>query len=82
MVRLLRVSPLASRRKSSIPIPASESTRGYVTSYVKYIESGDTVSDTTIKGFQPNEQLLAENEITFGTTLIEVGPPFGQPPSC
>ena len=59
-------------------IPASESTRGYVTLYVKYIESGDTVSDTTIKGFQPNEQLLAENEITFGTTLIEVGSPFGQ----
>ena len=59
-------------------IPASESTRGYVTLYVKYIESGDTVSETTIKGFQPNEQLLAENEITFGTTLIEVGSPFGQ----
>ena len=59
-------------------IPASESEKGYVTLYVKYIESGDTTSDTTIKGFQPNEQLLAENEITFGTTLIEVGSPFGQ----
>ena len=59
-------------------IPASESEKGYVTLYVKYIESGDTTSDTTIKGFQANEQLLAENEITFGTTLIEVGSPFGQ----
>jgi len=59
-------------------IPSTESSRGYVTLYVKYIESGDTVSDTSIKGFQPNEQLLAENEITFGTTLIEVGSPFAQ----
>ena len=59
-------------------ISAAESERGYVTLYVKYIESGDTVSDTTIKGFQPNEQLLAENEITFGTTLIEIGSPFAQ----
>ena len=40
--------------------------------------STDTTSDTTLKTFQPNEQLLAENEITFGTTLIEVGSPFGQ----
>ena len=59
-------------------IPSTESSRGYVTLYVKYIESGDTTSDTTLKTFQPNEQLLAENEITFGTTLIEVGSPFGQ----
>ena len=59
-------------------IPSTESSRGYVTLYVKYIESGDTVSSTSIKGFQPNEQLLAENEITFGTTLIEVGSPFAQ----
>ena len=59
-------------------IPASESERGYLTLYVKYIESGDTVSDTATKKFQPNEQLLAENEITFGTTLIEIGSPFGQ----
>ena len=59
-------------------IAASESERGYVTLYVKYIESGDTVSDTSIKGFQSNEQLLAQNEITFGTTLIEIGSPFGQ----
>ena len=59
-------------------IPSSESSRGYVTLYVKYVESGDTTSDTTVKTFQPNEQLLAENEITFGTTLIEVGSPFAQ----
>ena len=59
-------------------IPSTESTKGYVTFYVKYVESGDTVSGTSLKTFQPNEQLLAENEITFGTTLIEVGSPFGQ----
>ena len=59
-------------------IPSTESSRGYITLYVKYVESGDTTSDTTLKTFQPNEQLLAENEITFGTTLIEVGSPFGQ----
>ena len=59
-------------------IPATESSRGYVTLYVKYIESGDTVSESTITTFQPNEQIIAENEITFGTTLIEVGSPFGQ----
>ena len=59
-------------------IPSTESTKGYITLYVKYVESGDTVSGTGIKTFQPNEQLLAENEITFGTTLIEVGSPFAQ----
>ena len=59
-------------------IPSTESTRGYVTLYVKYVESGDTTSGTGIKKFQTNEQLLAESEITFGTTLIEVGSPFGQ----
>ena len=59
-------------------IPAAESERGYVTLYVKYIESGDTVSEASITTFQANEQLIAENEITFGTTLIEVGSPFGQ----
>ena len=66
------------KAKVLFSISAAESERGYVTLYVKYIESGDTVSDTNIKGFQPNEQLLAENEITFGTTLIEIGSPFGQ----
>ena len=59
-------------------IPSAESERGYVTLYVKYIESGDTVSEASITTFQSNEQLIAENEITFGTTLIEVGSPFGQ----
>ena len=59
-------------------IPATESTKGYITLYVKYIDSGDTVSDETVKGFLDNEQLYAENEITFGTTLIEVSSPFAQ----
>ncbi len=59
-------------------IPATESTKGYITLYVKYIDSGDTVSAEDVKGFIDNEQLYAENEITFGTTLIEVSSPFAQ----
>lgn len=66
------------KAKVLFSISSATSDRGYVTLYVKYIESGDTVSDTSIKGFQPNEQLLAQNEITFGTTLIEIGSPFAQ----
>jgi hypothetical protein len=59
-------------------IPATESERGYTTLYVKYIDSGDTTSGENFKEFQPNEQLLAETEITFGATLIEIGSPFAQ----
>ena len=59
-------------------IPATESDKGYITLYVKYVDSGDTVSDEGIKEFQNNEQLYAENEITFGTTLIEINSPFAQ----
>ena len=59
-------------------ISASESEKGYITLYVKYIDSGDTTSDTSSKTFQTNEQLICNKEITFGTTLIEVGTPFSQ----
>ena len=59
-------------------IPATQSDRGYITFYVKYVESGDTTSSTTTKRFQNNEQLVAEQEITFGNTLIETGSPFAQ----
>jgi len=59
-------------------IPATQSDRGYITFYIKYIESGDTTSDVTTKKFQNNEQLVAEQEITFGNTLIETGSPFAQ----
>ena len=30
------------------------------------------------RGFQENEQLISESELTFGTTLIEIGSPFAQ----
>ena len=63
------------RAKVLYSIPATESTRGYITLYVKYIDSGDTVSETNIRGFQENEQLISESELTFGTTLIEIGSP-------
>ncbi|AHB80936.1 virulence associated protein [Synechococcus phage S-MbCM100] len=59
-------------------ISASESERGYVTLYVKYIDSGDTTSESALNTFQINEQLIASKEITFGTTLIEIGTPFAQ----
>lgn len=59
-------------------IPATQSDRGYITFYIKYVESGDTTSEVTTKKFQNNEQLVAEQEITFGNTLIETGSPFAQ----
>ena len=59
-------------------ISASTSERGYITLYVKYIDSGDTTSETALNTFQINEQLIADKEITFGSTLIEIGTPFAQ----
>lgn len=66
------------KAKVLFSIPATESERGYITFYIKYIESGDTTSDVSVKKFQNNEQLISESEITFGNTLIEVGSPFAQ----
>ena len=59
-------------------ISAQESEKGYITLYVKYIDSGDTTSESTTNTFLKNEQLIADKEITFGTTLIEIGTPFAQ----
>lgn len=59
-------------------ISSTESERGYITLYIKYVDSGDTISAPGVKTFQANEQLIAEKEITFGTTLIEIGSPFAQ----
>jgi len=59
-------------------ISASTSERGYITLYVKYIDSGDTTSESSLNTFQINEQLIANKEITFGSTLIEIGTPFAQ----
>ena len=59
-------------------ISASTSERGYITLYVKYIDSGDTTSESQLNTFQINEQLIADKEITFGSTLIEIGTPFAQ----
>ena len=66
------------KAKILFSIPATTSTRGYITFYIKYVESGDTTSDATTKKFGDNEQLICENEITFGNSLIEVGSPFAQ----
>ena len=60
-------------------ISATDSEKGYITLYVKYITSGsDTTTETTTKTFDSNEQLITDTAITFGTTLIEVGSPFAQ----
>ena len=57
-------------------LSADESEKGYITLYVKYIESDDETA--TKNTFDNNEQLIADTDITFGTTLIEVGSPFAQ----
>ena len=57
-------------------ISETESEKGYITLYVKYIESGG--ADQTTQTFNNNEQLITDTEITFGTTLIEIGSPFAQ----
>ena len=59
-------------------LSAADSEKGYITLYVKYIDSGDTTSATGLKTFQINEQLITDREITFGSTLIEIGTPFAQ----
>ena len=57
-------------------ISSTDSEKGYITLYVKYIESGGT--GNTQKTFSNNEQLVTDSAITFGTTLIEIGSPFAQ----
>ena len=57
-------------------LSAEESEKGYITLYVKYIESGGDNSE--VRTFVNNEQLICDKEITFGTNLIEVGTPFAQ----
>ena len=57
-------------------ISETESEKGYITLYIKYIESGG--EQNTQQTFTNNEQLVTDQEITFGTSLIEVGSPFAQ----
>jgi len=57
-------------------ISETESEKSYITLYVKYIESGGEGNTQTT--FTNNEQLVTDKEITFGTSLIEVGSPFAQ----
>ena len=64
------------KAKVLFSISATDSTKGYITLYVKYIESGGT--QNTQQTFSNNEQLITDAEITFGTTLIEIGSPFAQ----
>ena len=57
-------------------ISATDSEKGYITLYVKYLESGGTAN--TQETFSNNEQLVTTAAITFATTLIEIGSPFAQ----
>ena len=57
-------------------ISSDESDKGFITLYVKYTESGGT--ERTNKKLQNNEQIIVDSEITFGTTLIEIGTPVAQ----
>ena len=57
-------------------ISSNESDKGFITLYVKYTESGGT--EKTNRKLQNNEQIIVDSEITFGTTLIEVGTPVAQ----
>ena len=72
------ITGLTSGVKAKVLFSISEtaSSKGYITLYIKYIESGGTQNDQTT--FTNNEQLVTDTEITFGTTLIEVGSPFAQ----
>ena len=72
------ITGLTSGVKAKVLYSISDtvSTKGYITLYVKYIESGGT--GNTQQTFSNNEQLITDTEITFGTTLIEVGSPFAQ----
>ena len=72
------ITGLTSGVKAKVLFSVSEtaSEKGYITLYVKYIESGGDAQ--TQQTFTNNEQLITDTEITFGTTLIEVGSPFAQ----
>ncbi len=72
------ITGLASGVKAQVlySISATESEKGYITLYIKYIESGGSANNQTT--FSNNEQLVTESDITFGSTLIEVGSPFAQ----
>lgn len=57
-------------------IPALESSEGFITLYIKYTESGGI--EKTTRKFVNNEQIVVNTDITFATTLIEVGTPLAQ----
>ena len=57
-------------------ISSIESTEGFITLYIKYTESGG--AEKTNRKFINNEQIVVNKEITFGTTLIEIGTPVAQ----
>lgn len=57
-------------------LSADESDKNLITLYVKYKEAGGP--DKTIKKLANNEQIIVNAEITYGTSLIEIGTPVAQ----
>jgi hypothetical protein len=59
-----------------LSISADQSDKGFITLFVKYKEAGGI--EKTITKFAVNEQIIVDAEITYGTTLIEIGTPVAQ----
>jgi hypothetical protein len=72
------ISGLTSGVKAEVikTISSSESSEGFITLYIKYTESGGL--EKTNRKFLNNEQFIVNDDITFGTTLIETGTPVAQ----
>lgn len=59
--------------KVQFSISAKESTKKFITLYVKYIASGQ---DNVTRRFDDNEELYANVDITIGGRLVEAGSPI------
>jgi len=72
------ITGLSSGVKAEVinTISSSESVDGFITLYIKYTESGG--AEKTVRKFSNNEQIIVNTDITFGSTLIEVGTPVAQ----
>ena len=66
------------RARVNFSISSTESTRGYVSFYVTYLNKA---SDNTTSVFNAGEVLTCESDITYGSTTIVAGTPLAQP-SC
>ena len=63
------------RARVNFSISSTESTRGYVSFYVTYLNKA---SDNTTSVFNAGEVLTCESDITYGSTTIVAGTPLAQ----